>query len=66
MKRTDFEKAMNRLEEIVSKLEEGDISLDEAMKLFDEGTKLTLGCYDILKKAEQKITQLSELEETEE
>ncbi len=66
MKRTDFEKAMKRLEEIVSKLEDGDISLDEAMKLFDEGTKLTSGCYDILKKAEQKITQLSELEETEE
>ena len=66
MKRTDFEKSIKRLEEIVSIFEEGNISLDEAMKLFEEGTKLTAGCYDVLKKAEQKITQLSELEETEE
>ena len=64
MKRTDYEKSIKRLEEIVSIFEEGNISLDEAMKLFEEGTKLTAGCYDVLKKAEQKITQLSELEET--
>ena len=66
MKRTDYEKSIKRLEEIVSIFEEGNISLDEAMKLIEEGTKLTAGCYDVLKKAEQKITQLSELEETEE
>ena len=66
MKRTDYEKSIKRLEEIVSIFEEGNISLDEAMKLFEEGTKLTAGCYDVLKKAEQKITQLAELEETEE
>ena len=64
MKRTDYEKSIKRLEEIVSIFEEGNISLDEAMKLFEEGTKLTAGCYDVLKKAEQKITQLYELEET--
>lgn len=62
MKRADYEKAVKRLEEIVEKLEEGNISLDEAMKLFDEGTKLTTGCYDILKKAEQKITDINDLE----
>ncbi len=62
MKRADYEKAVKRLEEIVEKLEEGNISLDEAMKLFDEGTKLTAGCYDILKKAEQKITDINDLE----
>ena len=48
MKRADYEKSIERLEEIVEKLEEGNISLDEAMKLFDEGTKLTAGCYDVL------------------
>ena len=62
MKRADYEKSIERLEEIVEKLEEGNISLDEAMKLFDEGTKLTAGCYDILKKAEQKITDINDLE----
>ncbi len=65
MKRADYEKSIKRLEEIVEKLEEGKISLDEAMKLFDEGTKLTSGCYEVLKKAEQKITDISEIEKTE-
>lgn len=65
MKRTDYEKAIKRLEEIVEIFEEGNISLDEAMKLFEEGTRLTAGCYEVLQKAEQKITQLSELEEKE-
>lgn len=66
MKRSDYEKSMERLEEIVTLLESGNISLDQAMKLFDEGTKLTAGCYDVLKKAEQKITKLPELETEEE
>ena len=66
MKRADYEKAVKRLEEIVEKLEEGNISLDEAMKLFDEGTKLTAGCYDVLQKAEQKIKDISEFDRTEE
>ncbi len=62
MKRTDYEKSVKRLEEIVERLEDGNITLDEAMKLYDEGTKLTAGCYDILKKAEQKITDINEME----
>ena len=66
MKRSDYEKKKKRLEEIVEKLEQGNISLDEAMKLFDEGTKLTSGCYEVFKKAEQKITDISEIEKTEE
>lgn len=66
MKRSDYEKSVKRLEEIVNKLENGNITLDEAMKLFDEGTKLTAGCYEILRKAEQKITDISEIENQEE
>ena len=58
MKRVDFEKSVARLEEIVEKLESGNISLDESMKLFEEGTKLTSACYELLKKAEQKITRV--------
>ncbi len=66
MKRSDYEKSVRRLEEIVEQLESGHLSLDEAMKLYDEGTRLTAGCYEVLKKAEQKITNIAELKETEE
>ena len=66
MKKTDYEKSIARLEEIVSLLEEGSLPLEESMKLFEEGTKLSAGCYEILKKAEQKITELSKIEDSEE
>ena len=54
-----FETAMARLEEIVSLLEQGNCSLDESLKLFEEGTRLTAFCSDTLKAAEQKIVQLT-------
>ncbi len=55
-----FEDAMARLQEIVSKLENGEESLEDSMKLFEEGAKLSALCYDALDKAEQKITELSQ------
>lgn len=51
-----YEKAMNRLEEIVSLLEKNDVSLDESIKLFEEGTRLTAFCSEKLKNAKAKIT----------
>lgn len=54
-----FEIAIARLEEIVSTLEAGKCSLEESMKLFDEGTKLAGFCSATLKEAEQKIVQLT-------
>lgn len=54
-----FETAMVRLEEIVTLLEGGKCTLDESMKLFEEGTHLTAFCTEALKKAEQKITTLT-------
>ena len=54
-----FEMAMTRLEDIVSLLENGKCSLDDSMKLFDEGTKLAAFCADSLKNAEQKILTLT-------
>lgn len=65
-KKVNFEKSMQRLEEIVDQLENGNVSLEESMKLFEEGTKLTALCYDALKKAEQKIIDISEAENKEE
>lgn len=54
-----FETAMARLEEIVALLESGNCTLDESLKLFEEGAKLTAFCNESLKAAEQKITQLT-------
>lgn len=54
-----FETAMARLEEIVALLEGGNCTLDESLKLFEEGARLTAFCNESLKAAEQKITQLT-------
>lgn len=54
-----YEEAISRLEEIVELLEKNEVSLDESMKLFEEGTKLTAFCSDKLKDAQQKITKLT-------
>ncbi len=54
-----FEKAMARLEQIVTALESGRCTLDDSLKLFEEGTKLTAYCSRLLKEAEQKIVKLT-------
>ncbi len=54
-----FEKAMARLEQIVAALEGGQCSLDDSLKLFEEGTRLTAYCSKLLKEAEQKIVKLT-------
>ena len=56
-KRT-FEQAMGRLEEIVKRLEQGDAPLEEALTLFEEGTRLLGGCSAQLDSAEQKVRKL--------
>lgn len=53
-----YEQAYKRLEEIVEKLENGSVPLEESIKLFEEGTKLANFCNSKLNAAEQKFTQL--------
>ena len=61
-KKTDYESAVLRLEEIVTQLENSELPLEKAIRLFEEGTKLlTSFCYDTLQKAEQKIIAADEL-----
>ena len=60
-KKLKFEEAMQRLQEIVGKLESGEVSLEESMKLFEEGAKLSTQCYQLLDKAEQQVTQLAKI-----
>jgi len=63
-KKISFEESLIRLKEIVEALEKSSTSLEESMKLFEEGSKLAASCYDTLKKAEQKVTEISEKTET--
>ena len=58
MKELTYEQAYKRLEEIVEKLENGSVPLEESMKLFEEGTKLANFCNSKLNAVEQKFTQL--------
>ncbi len=51
----DFEKKLSRLEEIVQKMEKGDLALDESLKLFEEGVKLSRECHQRLNDAESKV-----------
>lgn len=57
-----FEQAMTRLEQIVATLESGRCSLDDSMKLFEEGARLTAFCQKALRSAEQKIIKLTSAE----
>ncbi len=51
----DFERKLKRLEEIVEKMESGDLSLDDSMKLFEEGVKLSRDCQGQLSVAEDRV-----------
>ncbi len=57
-----FEKAISRLEEIAAALEKNDVSLDESLKLFEEGVRLGKFCELKLKDVEQKVTILKSLD----
>ena len=51
-----FEEKLEQLEQIVSALENGKLSLDKAVQLYGEGMKLSLGCRKELENAKLKIT----------
>ena len=60
MKEKSFEENIENLENIVTELEKGNLNLDESMKKFEEGMKISRGCTKILEDAEKKITILLE------
>ena len=59
----DFEKRLERLETIVTKMESGDLTLDDSLKLFEEGVRLSRECHGELEKAEQKVQILLKVDE---
>ena len=58
MAKQTFEKAMKQLEQIVQDLETGDLSLEKAIKKFEEGVQLSKFCSEQLDETEKKITIL--------
>lgn len=62
-KKMTFEAAAEKLDIIVKKLEGGEETLESSLKLFEEGSALASFCYKKLSSAEQKITELSDIEE---
>jgi len=58
VKEINFEVSMKRLSDIVEKLEAGDLALEDSLKLYEEGVKLSQGCMKRLTEAQQRIETL--------
>jgi exodeoxyribonuclease VII, small subunit len=53
-----FEESLKRLETVVEQLEKGELTLEDSLKLFEEGTQLTANCKQELDAAEGKVQML--------
>lgn len=62
MKEQTYEESMKELEQVVKDLESGELSLDESIKKFEKGMKLSKHCNSLLEDAEKKISVLIEKE----
>lgn len=58
-----YEEAFDMMKKLVNKLENGQVSLEESLKLFEEGTRLYRHCNSILEKTEMKISKFNEYKE---
>lgn len=58
--RPSFEEALRELESIVSKLESDEITLEDSVKLYEEGIRLSKICTEVLEKAETRIKKVNE------
>jgi len=61
-----FEQAIKKLTDIVSKIEEGQVSLEQSLSQYEQGMELIKHCRAILQKAEKKIEQISQREKEKE
>lgn len=59
----NYEDSVKKLEEIVAKLEDGNLSLEESLKLYEEGAVLSESCRKMLSDAKLKITNINEVAE---
>ena len=56
----DFEKSLQQLEKIVTRMEGGELGLEESLNQFEQGIKLAKNCQDTLNNAEHRVEQLIE------
>ena len=59
--KVNFEKELNRLNEIVNRIQDESLSLDESVKLYEEGNKIIKLLEEELKKAEDKVEKIVEI-----
>jgi exodeoxyribonuclease VII small subunit len=59
-KTVSFEESLAELEQLVERMEQGNLGLEESLKLFERGVQLTRSCQKALKEAEQKVHVLLE------
>jgi len=59
-KKMDFESSLDELEQLVDQMEEGELTLEDSLKAFEQGIKLTRDCQLALSEAEQKVKVLLE------
>jgi len=59
----DFESSLQQLEEIVNKMEQGQLSLEQSLDAFEKGVQLTRECQSTLKNAEQRVSTLIKKED---
>ncbi len=57
--KNSFENSLKRLETIVASLEQGEVSLEDSLKMFEEGIRLSKECLETLSKAELTVKQLT-------
>ena len=60
MSETTFESQLEELEALVTRLEQGDVPLAEALAAFEQGMQLSKACTDMLNAAEQRVTELTQ------
>ena len=61
--RPDFEKSLSELEQLVEKMEQGDLSLEASLEHFEKGVQLSRTCQQALREAEQKVEILMQKNE---
>jgi exodeoxyribonuclease VII small subunit len=54
----DFERGLEELEQLVGKMEQGDLTLEQSLREFERGVELTRHCQQALQQAEQKVETL--------
>ncbi|SFC47919.1 Exodeoxyribonuclease VII small subunit [Marinospirillum celere] len=56
----DFEQQLKQLEELVTRMESGELSLEASLQAFEQGVQLTRNCQQLLNQAEQRVSRLQE------